>query len=386
MSTFEVKVRRIEVMPHPDPETTALEVGKVDDYMVVNKKGQFQTGDLIAYIPEASVLPKTLIEELGLVGRLAGSNKDRVKAIKLRKVLSQGLCLPAKEDWVEGQDVAEILGITKWVPVIPAHMAGEVQRARPKGLPNDERGLFDIGFKFDIENIKKYGSKMFADGDDVTITEKIHGTFIVIGLMPDSMRHEDMISGKFFVSSKGLASQGLFMKDNERNTNNLYVKTAKSVVCEKLEDWNGTLPRLIDQVEHLALDISFETMSESEPVWLVGEVFGNGVQDLRYGQEKTSFRAFGLKVGEKWLDYDVFLKKCKEWDIPHVPVLYQGPYSKKVVDAVTKGKTVVGKGCHIREGVVICATKSEDNGGRRILKSVSEDYLLRKSDDATEYE
>lgn len=372
MSTFEVKVRRIEVSAHPDPETTALEVGKVDDYMVVVGKGQYQTGNLVAYIPESALLPPGLIEEMNLAGKLAGAGKNRVKAIKLRKVLSQGLCYPAREGWTEGQDVASELGITKWTPVIPPAMAGEVNRIV---IHNEDREVADVGFKFDIENIKKY-PRMFEDNEDVTVTEKIHGTFMVIGLMPASMAHPDMVSGCFFVSSKGLAAQGLFMKDNERNANNLYVRTAKDPEMD-----------LCSKLKTIAINLMFDGKVKLEqPVWLVGEVFGNGVQDLKYGQERTTYRAFGIKVGDRWMDYDEFLATCGMWDIPTVPVLYRGPYSKHVVDKLTKGKTVAGNGCHIREGVVVCATKSEANGGRKILKSVSEDYLLRKNNDATEFE
>jgi hypothetical protein len=40
------------------------------------------------------------------------------------------------------------------------------------------------------------------------------------------------------------------------------------------------------------------------------------------------------------MDYDKFIAICKQWEIPMVPVLYVGPYSKLVVDKLTKGKTV----------------------------------------------
>jgi RNA ligase (TIGR02306 family) len=92
MSTFEVKVRKITIEPHPDADL--LEIGKVDDYNVVVGKGQFKTGDLVVYIPEASVVPDWLIERLGLVGKLAGSKHNRVKAVKFRGCTSQGLIVP----------------------------------------------------------------------------------------------------------------------------------------------------------------------------------------------------------------------------------------------------------------------------------------------------
>ena len=73
------------------PNADALEIAQIEDYMSLVQKGVYHTGDLVVYLPEASVVPQDVIEELGLEGRLAGKTKNRVKAIKLRGVLSQGL-------------------------------------------------------------------------------------------------------------------------------------------------------------------------------------------------------------------------------------------------------------------------------------------------------
>lgn len=86
--------------------------------------------------------PAALIEELGLTGRLAGRASDRVKAVRLRGELSQGIvCRPGALDGVdlaraagEGTDFAEVLGVTKWVPPVPPTMSGDVEAA-PELLP-----------------------------------------------------------------------------------------------------------------------------------------------------------------------------------------------------------------------------------------------------------
>ena len=122
MSTFTVTIIPVAIEAHPDAD--ALEIARIGGYRSVIRKGSFRTGDLVAYIPENAVLPAPLLEELGLSGRLAGSEKNRVKAIKLRGVLSQGICYPARPEWLEGQDVAEILGIRKYEPPVPTSMDG----------------------------------------------------------------------------------------------------------------------------------------------------------------------------------------------------------------------------------------------------------------------
>lgn len=61
-----------------------------------------------------------------------------------------------------GQDVSNLLGITKWSPPIPTSMAGEVA------------SLFGKTLKFDVENHQRY-PHIFQEGEPVVATEKLHG-------------------------------------------------------------------------------------------------------------------------------------------------------------------------------------------------------------------
>ncbi|WP_043681465.1 RNA ligase (ATP) [Streptomyces xylophagus] len=150
MSTLRVTAEVLTVHEHPNAD--ALELAQVGLYRAVVAKGAYRTGETAVYIPEQSVLPAELIEELGLTGRLAGSNSDRVRAVRLRGELSQGIvCRPkvlADVDLaraaLDGTDFAERLGITKWVPPIPPTMDGDVESA-PDLLP-----------WVDIENIQRF--------------------------------------------------------------------------------------------------------------------------------------------------------------------------------------------------------------------------------------
>lgn len=370
MAEFEAKVYRLVIEEHPNAD--ALELARVGDYRSIVRKGQFKTGDLGVYIPEAAVLPEWLIKELGLEGRLAGKQKDRVKAIKLRGILSQGLIYPLelhpdyKNVWrfpttsgacgqlVElGQDVTEILEIVKWSPPIPVHMAGEVFNTHGKTL------------KYDIENIKKYPD-VFENGEEIVITEKIHGTWCCFGYHPE-IEHS-------IVTSKGLSAQGLAFKMNEANEKNLYIRALHGTS----HDAKGTV---MDRLrEMLSADVSMDT-----PVYILGEVYGQGVQDLQYGAKTPQFRVFDIYVGERgrgwYLAPDSLAHVCCQLEVDRVPTIYRGPFSKEVVDKYTSGKeTVSGQGVNIREGVVITPVEEREHPelGRVKLKSVSEQYLLRK--------
>lgn len=353
MAAFECTVNSVTIEQHPNPEVTAIELARIGGYISIVKKGQFKTGDKVVYIPEQAVLTEELLKELNFwseskqKGKLAGSKGNRVKAMKLMGTISQGLIYPSKEEWKIGQDVKEILGITKYEPPIPQQLGGEV-------------GSWDFKVKFDIENIKKYPS-LFNEGEKVILTEKIHGTCTIGTFIPDAVAHlrkEDMIDGKWAITSKGLASKQLYFLDCEKNKNNIYIKAFNSHIKKMLE---------------------LEFGLYDEPVTFFGETFGD-VQDLTYGVKGHSFRMFGIEVGDKFWDFEKMAALCDAHGIDVVPVLYKGPFSQKVLEKYTSGKEQVsGKETHLREGVVIYPEKERDcpEIGRVVLKSVSNDYLFR---------
>ena len=330
MSEFEVKTYPVIIERHPDADL--LELARVGDYYSIVLKGQLQTGDICAYIPEASVVPDNLIAKMGLEGKLAGSAHNRVKAIKLRGVLSQGLVYPMPNH-PQGMDVAEILGITKWEPPIPANMSGQVERR------------FGHTIKFPVENIKKY-PEMFQEGEAVIITEKIHGTWCCMG----------RAGGEPLVSSLGMSEQGLGLKLNEENRNNLYVR--------QWELYRSILERMGNELG----DANFH---------VIGEIYGAKVQDLKYGLNTQGFRVFDIAIDGKYQSWEYV--NSHGWET--APMLYEGPYSKETVVSLTDGPSTLPGADHIREGIVIrpmIEAVSELTGTRKIAKSISERYLLRR--------
>lgn len=156
MSTFKVEVVRIdEVRPHPNADRLSL--ARVRGFQVVTERDLYTEGDFAVYLPEQAVLPPLLLRALGVEDKLAGKEKNRVKTIRLRGELSQGMLVPARllldlvtsqeslrnrlretyPDHVRdlggggthmqfetGLDLTEVLGVTKWEEPIPIHMAG----------------------------------------------------------------------------------------------------------------------------------------------------------------------------------------------------------------------------------------------------------------------
>lgn len=362
MAEFEVLVKSIIVRNHPNADK--LDIATIDAYEAIVGKNDFTNGDLVAYIPEQAIVPNELIEEMGLTGRLAGKAKNRVKAIRLRGIYSEGLCYPARDGWVEGQDVTEELGIIKYEAPIPTSMSGDIYNAG-----------FDRCIRYDIENIKKY-PRVIEYQEPVVFTEKIHGTWCQIGVLPSDKPDK---TAEWVVSSKGLAARGLAFKlDSENNKTNLYVRAAQPILLK--------LSTLVEQLIQTT-----STFYADQSMFILGEVFGQGVQDLHYGANAGSDDTLGFRVFDVYkgvpgrgrylndLELEGF---CNALGLTRVPVLYRGPFTPQAVAVHTSGlETISGEESHMREGIVIrpiAERRSDELGGRVILKSVSEDYKLRK--------
>lgn len=228
-------------------------------------------------------------------------------------------------------------------------MSGEIEAA-PELLP-----------WVDIENIQRYPD-IFAPGEPVVLTEKLHGSACLVTHLADE--------GRTHVSSKGFGAKSLALKEDPRN---LYWRAVHG---------HGVARVAARLAERLG----------ARRVGIFGEVYGAGVQDLSYGadgrRESLGYAVFDVSAeidGEvRWLDAAALL----EGELPLVPRLYEGPYAiDRVLETASGRETVSGRGLHLREGVVIrpaAERHSPVTGGRAIAKAVSPAYLTRKG--GTEYE
>ena len=322
MSEFHVEVVRIGAIEN-HPNADLLEITRVHGgYPCIVKKGTFKQGDLGIYIPIDTVLPDVPAFEF------LGKDRKRLKAKRLRGVFSMGLIIPAEEGMVEGQDVTEHLGVTRWEEPEPATMKGENEKA-------------PIGWYFthytDIEGLRRY-QDVLIPGEEVVLGEKLHG------------------------------SNFRAIHDGER----LWVG---SRTCIKARDENNLWWKV-------ALAIDLETRLASIPFHIFfGEVYGQ-VQDLKYGHTGKNtaslrvFDVFDVKEG-KYLDHDVAVEMANSIGLDWVPILYRGPWSKELF-SMAEGSSVLAD--HVREGFVVKPIEERyaHRVGRVILKLHGEGYLTRK--------
>lgn len=324
MSSHAVNVVEITaILPHANAER--LEIVPVNGWQAVVKKGQFSVGDRAVYIEPDYTVP-TNRPEFSFLAK-EGRDRHRLKAVRLRGVLSYGLLIPVPDDLKDrepGADVMAELGIERYEP--------PVKMAHSDELPEAEWPA-TYAPKFDVENLKKFPA-VLQPGEPVIVTEKIHGA-----------------------NARYLFSRGIFYIGSRSN----WLKP------DVLHPWK----RAADT------DPRIQAWCEAHPgVVLYGEIYG-AVQSLKYGvrQGEVRFAAFAALCAGEWQDIGGLIA---DETLPAVPVVYRGPYDIEAIAALAEDdSTVPGAGVgHMREGVVIVPERERRDAeiGRVALKLISNRY------------
>ena len=343
MAEIIVEVCKIDrVMPHPNAD--ALELCQIKGWQCVVPLGKYQAGSLVTYIPIDSLIPLDHADRWGIRKYLSvrtgpdapAPPAGRVRCARLRGEPSFGVLIDVEDPaWTEGQDVRAHYGIAKYIPPLRT-TAGDAAPPHP---------LFTE--YTDIENLRNFPDALNA-GEEVSVSEKIHGTSCRVGL----------IEGEWMAGSMNVRRR---MPDAPE-------QWAQSTYWFPL-----SLPSVRALVEHLG--------AAHRQVILYGEVYGSKIQDLNYGcKGALGFRAFDLLVDGKYLDVDAFSSVCREYGVHSVPILYRGAYDLAVIKTLSEGATTLA-GSHIREGVVVkpLVERVDPRVGRVAMKYIGDAYLLSKS-------
>ena len=303
-----------------------------------------------------------------------GRPAHKLKTIRLRGALSHGLLIPVPESlpgMLPGETGVEIaplgghwgtwteaLGIERYEPPIPSNMSGDMIRCP---------GAFQSYTH--IENAKNFPD-VFAEGDPVRVTEKIHGTNFRVALVVDGMVTDGVATPTYMVGTHNTAR-------DPKGTNAYSLAAAKFLPEDKVralvQNDNGSWP----MTEHYII---------------FAELFGSGIQDLTYGCEANvqQVRIIDVLVDGRYQGREVIEKVAEVLGLQTVPVLYRGPFNKESVQALRDGASTLPGAKHVREGVVVTSEPetrvdfyqgqqlASGFQGRKILKYISDAYLERK--------
>ena len=364
MSTLKVEVVEIEeILPHTNADR--LEVAKIKGWYCVTGKGQFRVGDRAVYFPIDSVLPKELEEKLFPPTSKITLSKGRVKTIKIRGLISQGLLVnPGQVDMhyaPVGTDGTKALGVKKYEPELST---------MPKNLMPTAKRHRNPHFKeyTDIENGKNYPA-MFREGEKVIATEKIHGTNFRCGWVP-------YIPETFWQRMK----HRFFPQWSPRYE---FVYGSRRVQLQK-KPYNGfyaenVYGKMVTQYElEFAIPLGHV---------IYAEIYGDGIQKgytygLAHGEHAMAlFEVFNC-LEERYLTPLEVIAFASRSYLPHVPVVYDGEFSMETMKSLTVGSSVIHESQAIREGIVVRSQEENHSPyGRKILKFISDEYLLKDQTD-----
>lgn len=311
-----VTIRKIDEIG-PIDGADAIEVATLDGWKVVVKKGEFSVGQYVFFFEVDSVLP--LKEQFEFLRKGCYVKNDfvegfRLKTVRLRGQVSQGLILPLEEfgfavgdvDHADGSsdksvlirwpadyyiestgyfalttDFTEYLGVVKWEPYMPPQLAGFAKGNFPQQIMKTDQER--------AHNLKGY---IFRDWVD-------HKWEVTLKLDGSSMTAYN-IGGTI-----GVCSRNLDLKTSEENKDNTFVKLLNETGLGEFLATYG-------------LDIAIQ-----------GELVGEGVQGNKEKIKGHELYVFNIQDVKKRCFFTPEARKIvvefaqsKGANIKHVPVLH----------------------------------------------------------------
>jgi RNA ligase (TIGR02306 family) len=334
------------------PNADAIEKIRVLGWWVVVKKGEHQPGDKVVYCEIDSLLPERPEFEFLRPSSFKPAQTDlngdvilrggfRIKTVKLRGQVSQGICfpisiLPRGAPTDDGADVTDLLGVLKWEPPLPVGMGGKVKGPFPGFLPKTDETRVQV-----LEPVlHRHRGKAFY------VTEKLDGTSFTAFLR----------QGEF-----GICSRNLWM--DEADDTSVLVRVTRGL---KLEE------KLRFARERLGFDLALQA-----------EVIGPGIQKNKYGLPAVTLRLFNILNVDAYqlLDHAAMLELLAALQLESVPQLGTLVPNHTVDELVafSEGASELNPKIQ-REGVVLrrqAEEYDEDIGGRLSFKVINPRFLLK---------
>jgi RNA ligase (TIGR02306 family) len=342
--------RIVGVDNHPNADR--LDIAQVLGWKVVAGRGEFAVGDFAVYFEIDSVLPvrehfeflrKGCYVKRDWLEPLNGTGDGmRLKTIRLRNQLSQGLLMPLSKlglteaDQIEGLDLTERLGLVKWDPPVPAQLEGIARCAFP-----------DWGCKTDQERVQNlYGdiAPLLVDHSWV-VEEKLDGSSMSVGIK----------DGDVHVCSRNFS---LVLEDPE---NSLIAVATQTGVMTALKELHASTGRnLMISGELCGPAIQGNAYKLPTVTWYVFDIFDVDTQEyLRPAARNECLEALS-SMG------------FKSTTVPELET-FQGVISLDELLTKAEGKSVVGIAPE-REGLVFKSTQLN-----RSFKVISNRFLEKEA-------
>ncbi len=361
------KIKSLEPIENADSIEKAIVLG----WECVVKKGEFNIEDLCVYCEIDSVLPEKPEFEF------LKDRKYRIKTIKLRGQISQGICFPLtilpKNNYNEGDDVTEIIGITKYLSPSERHELEQIEQR----IKRDKNKIRKFMMRYSwfrmlfLSRTKKSGFPYWISKTDEEriqnmpwVLEQFKDKYVYVTEKIDYQ--SGTWTGKIIPRFGGLLGKLLPLKKYQfvvcsrnlttNNKNSLYWQIAKKYNLEEILRKN---PDLTIQGEQGDVGIQGNKYELNEPkMWIFNLI--DHQTGFHYNYEEIETFCIDNK-----LDYVPIIKKCYIKDI-----------GTNISDWVefSKGKSFINPNIQ-REGIVV---RCVENGQKLLsFKVVNPDFLLK---------
>lgn len=349
------KIESLEPIPNADRILKATVRGWE---CVVSKSDNFNVGDKIIFVEVDSILPPR--PEFAFMK----DRKYKVKTIKLRKQISQGLVLPMsylKGSYHDiGDDVTKELGITKYDPQAEAEKKLIKDNARyPYFLrflmkyrwfrkllakfrttnASFPTNICSITDEIRVQNIPKQYERWYKDNIKFYTTEKLDGCSATYFLS----------DGKF-----GVCSRNVWLRKEDDSP---YWEIARRF------NLKGCLKDIAKTYK-------------ADKVVIQGEIIGKSIQGNKYHVSGYDFFVYNVIINDLKIEQDKASYICKELGLNNVPVLNNSftlpPTIHNIVEKA-KGKSLLYD--MDREGIVVRNYKEKIS-----FKVINPDFLLKNNE------
>ncbi|MDR2345747.1 MAG: hypothetical protein LBE18_06740 [Planctomycetaceae bacterium] len=361
-----------EVLPIEGADQIEAVRMTTNSWIVVTKKEELKVGDLCVYFEIDSFLPRE--ERYSFLDGKSNKTMDgvegyRLRTIKLRKQVSQGLVLPISSfpeivKPSEGLDVTEILKIQLYEPPQPVSQDGEGQRNVMR-FPNFIQ-------KTDQTRIQSFsGSELDSVNKQYyEITEKLDGTSATFYF------HK----GHFGICSRNLEIMSIF---NKTLFQQIWLWIKRKLNFSRSDSKKSI--QLLSYEEIAKQKLLYETLPEyckktNTSIAIQGEIVGPGISSNRLKLDTVRFYVFDIFDINQYAYLDAKKRQeiVNELSLENAPVIDENFYldlSETSLDKLlemAQGKSALSK--ELREGIVF---KQRTENPIVHFKVISNEYLLK---------
>lgn len=359
------KLASVQVISSLEPIKGAdrIELAKVLGWeCIVAKNDGFKVGDKIIYVEVDSQLPER--DEFEFMR----ARKFRVRTIKLRGQISQGLVLPMsllKKDYEVGADVSEELGITKYDPQL---VEENLWYKKLKDKPQKQNKF--VKFMLRFEWFRNLYRKFVKTNEPFPTDIATKSDEIRCQAIPDKIKEWADKDILLTVTEKVDGSSATYILDDKKG----FCVCSRNIWLRKEDDspyWEIAKKYNIKKCLK-ALKYAYK----AKTFVIQGEIIGSNIQKNKYGLKGYDFYVFNMVVDGERLprtEYETLAQANGLKCVPLVSLNYSLENDVKSLVEYSKGKSVLAD--IQREGLVF---RNEFHGIS--FKAINPEFLLKNEE------